>query len=148
MSSSSSSSSSSFVFVACSKEKREMAPTQAARNSFVGALPSQQKKGMGHLLSGSNGLRKTIEGETLAEQVMSISEKPKINYDKMKVRRERIAYTPHHIVALSDDVDHAMKNVSRAPAREYSATRAVVPRARPPPTNPKITTNKTQKVDN
>ena len=48
-------------------------------------MASKQKQGRGHLLSGSNGLRKMIDGTTLAESVMSVSEKPKINYDKMKV---------------------------------------------------------------
>ena len=61
-----------------------MAPP-TARTSYVAPMASKQKQGRGHLLSGSNGLRKMIDGTTLAESVMSVSEKPKINYDKMKV---------------------------------------------------------------
>jgi|AntAceMinimDraft_1070359.scaffolds.fasta_scaffold57820_1 hypothetical protein len=66
-----------------------MAPT-APRDSFVAALPSKTKsQGHRHLqLSGTNGLGKTVIGETLAEAVMRISDKPKINYDKCKVRGE------------------------------------------------------------
>lgn len=64
-----------------------MAPA-GPRNSFAPNMPSQRKKGNGHLLSGTNGLRKTIDGTTLADAVMATSQRPKINYDKMKVKGE------------------------------------------------------------
>jgi hypothetical protein len=86
-----------------------MAPV-ATRNSFVAALPSQ-KKGQGHLLSGSNGLRKTIIGTTLADAVMTLSKKPLINYDKCKVSRRTLfqaeiaqRFAPFHGVRCTHDM--------------------------------------------
>lgn len=63
---------------------------------------SKSKGQLPKLLSSTNGLRKTATGETLADLVLSTSAKPKINYDKMKVRRAatRTIHAPGNVLVV------------------------------------------------
>lgn len=103
-------------------EERKMAPT-APRDSFVSSLASKKAtSGRGHLLSGTNGLRKTIIGETLAHAVMATSQKPKINYDKMKVGRRGV---------ISDGCAGRFASAGRRPFTAYVPPHAPTGRTSP-----------------